>query len=206
MKTSYTRIIITLVMSLAVMLIAACSSGNKKPTYYDAVETSSLEIPEGLDAPDQSSALLIMAPAMPPPAMVMETKPPRVSNTTSGLDASSSFNWSSQGLYLKVDDSPDSAHRRVGLVLNRAGMERVRIDDQGVYRFDYYQKFDNTEGLFSKMAFWSRDKVEDYSGAYQVFVRPDGDQSRVYIKYADSTDCEPDAAEHVLAVLRARLG
>jgi len=26
------------------------------------------------------------------------------------------------------------------------------------------------------------------------------------IKYADGTDCEPGAAEHVLAVLRARLG
>jgi uncharacterized lipoprotein len=147
-----------------------------------------------------------MAPAMPPPAMVMETMPPRVSNTTSGLDDSSSFNWSSQGLYLAVEDTPDSVQRRLGLVINRAGMQRVRVDEQGVIRFDYYQKFEGEDGFFSKMAFWSRDKAEDYSGAYQVFARPDGDQTRVYIKYADGTDCEPDAAEHVLAVLRARLG
>ena len=56
------------------------------------------------------------------------------------------------------------------------------------------------------MAFWNRDEVEDYSGAYQTFVEPDGDQARVYIKYADGTDCEPDAAEHVLDVVRSRLG
>ena len=60
--------------------------------------------------------------------------------------------------------------------------------------------------VFSRMAFWSRNEAEDYSGAYQTFVEPDGDKSRVYIKYADGTDCEPDAAEHVLAVLRKRIG
>lgn len=206
MIMSFARQFTLLLMLLSLMLVTACSRGNKKPEYYDSVETASLEIPEGLDGPNQSQALIIRAPAMPPPSMVMESMPPRVSNTTSGLDSTSSFNWSAQGLYLKVDDTPDSAHRRIGLVLNRAGMERVRIDDQGVYRFDYYQKFDGTDGFFSKMAFWSRDNVEDYSGAYQVFARPDGDQTRVYIKYADGTDCEPDAAEHVLAVLRARLG
>ena len=51
-----------------------------------------------------------------------------------------------------------------------------------------------------------RDDVEDYSGAYQVFVRPDGENARVYIKYADGTDCEPDAAEHLLVVIQSRLG
>jgi uncharacterized lipoprotein len=203
---SSSRKFAVLSIALSVVLVAACSSGNKRPEYYDSVETASLEIPEGLQAPNQGQALVIAAPAMPPPTMVLETMPPRVSNTTSGLDESSSFNWSSQGLYLKVEDTPDSVQRRLGLVINRAGMQRIRVDDQGVIRFDYYQKFEGEDGFFSKMAFWSRDKAEDYSGAYQVFARPDGDQTRVYIKYADGTDCEPDAAEHVLAVLRARLG
>ncbi len=105
-----------------------------------------------------------------------------------------------------VEDSPESAHRRLGLVIKRAGMERVSLDEKGVYRFDYYQQFKSEGGFFKKMAFWSRDKSEDYSGAYQTFTRPDGDKTRVYIKYADGTDCEPDAAEHVLEVIRARLG
>ena len=85
-------------------------------------------------------------------------------------------------------------------------MKRIRLDDEGVYRFDYYQTFEDEDGFFSKLAFWSRDEAEDYSGAYQTYVEPDGEQTRVYIKYADGTECEPDAAEHVLDAVRQRLG
>ena len=192
---------------MSVFLLCACSSGEKRPEYYDAEEIAPLQIPDGLEKPDAETALVIASPRMPPPAMVMETKPPRISSTTSGLNANSSFTWSSQGLYLKVKDTPDSAHRRLGLVINRAGMEKVRIDDEGVYRFDYYQKYEDEGGFFSKLAFWSRDVTEDYSGAYQLYVRPEGnDNARVYVKYADGTDCEPDAAEHLLAVIRSRMG
>jgi len=206
MMMSSARYFSLLAMTLVVLFMVGCSSGEKKPEYYDAEETATLEIPEDLDRPASSSALLIHTPAMPPPSMVMETKPPRVTNTTSGLGANSRLNWSAQGLYLLVEDSPESAHRRLRLVIERAGMQRVRIDDQGVYRFDYYQTFDDAAGFFKKMAFWSRDKSEDYSGAYQTYIRPDGESARVYIKYADGTDCEPDAAEHLLAVLSSRLG
>jgi uncharacterized lipoprotein len=192
--------------TLLALLLAGCSSEARKREYYNAVETPPLEIPEGMGRPTSASALVINAPAIPLSPVGIETKPPRVSSTTSGLGANSSFTWSAQGLYLVVDDNPESAHRRLGLVIERAGMQRVRLDDKGVYRFDYYQKSGDERGFFSKMAFWSRDKREDYSGAYQTFTEPDGDKTRVYIKYADGTDCEPDAAEHVLDVIRSRLG
>jgi len=192
---------------LTLLLLAGCSSDARKREYYSAVETQPLEIPEGLARPSSSAALEINAPSLPLSPMAMETKPPRISSTTSGLDSNSSFVWSAQGLYLLVDDTPDSVQRRLGLVIERAGMQRVRVDDKGVYRFDYYQTFGGEEeGFLSKMAFWNRDDVEDYSGAYQAFTEPDGNQTRVYIKYADGTDCEPDAAEHILDVVRSRLG
>ena len=203
LPSSFFRI---LALASAVALLAACGGKEKKPEYYDAVEMAELDIPEGMSNPVTGSALRIAADPMPPPAYLMETMPPRISSTTSGLDANSSFNWSSRGLYLLVDDTPDSAHRRLGLVIERSGMQRVREDEQGVYRFDYYQKFTDKEGFFSSLAFWRRNKAEDYSGAYQTFVEPDGEKSRVYIKYADGTDCEPDAAEHVLDVIRTRMG
>ena len=199
----------TTVFLLSVLLLiaaTACSRGQKKPEYYDARETSPLEIPERLSTPDRGRALIIEMAPLPPPAMVMETRPPRVSSTTSGIDANSSLSWSAQGLFLQVEDTPESAHRRLGLVIERAGMERIRVDDKGVYRFDYYQDFEDEDGFFSSLAFWRRDNSEDYSGAYQAFVRPDGENARVYIKYADGTDCEPDAAEHLLEVIRKRLG
>lgn len=195
-----------LLLALALLTLGACSKGQKKPEYYDATETADLEVPEGLSAPDYSQALVIYSPYMPPPSMVLETRPPRISSTTSGLDQNSRLNWSAQGLYLLIEDTPDSAHRRLGFVIKNSGMERIRVDDEGVYRFDYYQTFADMGGFWKSLAFWSRDTREDYSGAYQAFVRPDGENARVYIKYADGTDCEPDAAEHLLVVIRQRLG
>lgn len=195
-----------LCLLLSLTLLVACSSDARKREYFDAVETPALEMPEGLARPTSASALVIDTPPIPLSPMAMETRPPRISSTTSGLDANSRFSWSPDGLYLLVDDSVESVHRRLGLVIERAGMQRIRLDDQGVYRFDYYQTFEEEGGFFRKMAFWSRDKREDYSGAYQAFTRPDGDRTRVFLKYADGTDCEPDAAEHVLDFIRSRLG
>jgi uncharacterized lipoprotein len=206
MNTGFTRRFTVLLTILAVLLAAACSSKSKKPEYYNEFETEPLEIPEGLSQPDSSSALVIQTPSMPPPAMILQDTPPRISSTTSGINANSRLSWSAQGLYLLVEDTPESVQRRMGIVIERSGMQRVRIDDNGVYRFDYYQTFDNVDGFISKMAFWNRDQSEDYSGAYQTFAQPEGENTRVYIKYADGTDCEPDAAEHVLAVLGARMG
>ncbi len=191
-------------------VLAACSSPDaRKREYYNAQEVAPLEIPEGLSRPSAATALVISIPPVPLSPMAMETRPPRISSTTSGLDANSAFSWSPEGLYLMVDDNPESVHRRLGLVIERAGMQRIRVDDKGVYRFDYYQKDDEEEGgFFSRLAFWRRHPGEDYSGAYQSFTRPDSDsaKTRVYVKYADGTDCEPDAAEHLLDVIRSRLG
>ena len=192
---------------LVLLLAAGCSSKNRKPEYYDARETESLQIPEDMDKPSSASALVIRTEPMPLSSFILDPMPPRISSTTSGIDANSRLNWSAQGMYLLVEDSPESAERRLKIVLDRSDMKKIRRDDQGVYRFDYYQKFEGLEtGFFDSMAFWRKDKREDYSGAYQIHTRPEGENTRVYIKYADGTDCEPDAAEHVLAVLGARLG
>ncbi len=192
---------------LVLLMAAGCSSDGRKPEYYRSVETKSLTLPEDLDTPSSSSALIIRSPAIPLSSFALDSMPPRISSTTSGINANSRLSWAAEGMYLLVEDTHESAERRLDIVMNRSGMQNIRQDDQGVYRFDYYQRFDDIDGgFFSSLAFWRKDKREDYSGAYQVYVRPDGESTRVYIKYADGTDCEPDAAEHVLAVLRARLG
>ena len=206
MIISTTRHFSILLLALAVLLVTACSSQTKTPEYYNQVETQALEIPEGMSMPDQSSALIIRAPYMPPPSMILQDKPPRITSTTSGIDANSRLSWSAQGIYLLVEDTPESVQRRLAIVIERSGMQRVRIDVNGVYRFDYYQTFDKVGGFISKMAFWNKDNSEDYSGAYQIFAKPKGENTRVFIKYADGTDCEPDAAEHMLQVLSERMG
>jgi uncharacterized lipoprotein len=206
MKLRAARHSSTFLTTLVVLLVAACSSESKKPEYYNQVEAPSLEIPEGMSTPDSSSALIIRVPYMPPPSMILQDKPPRITSTTSGIDANSRLSWSAQGIYLLVEDTPESVQRRLAIVIERGGMQRIRIDVNGVYRFDYYQTFDKVGGFISKMAFWNRDNSEDYSGAYQIYAQPEGENTRVFIKYADGTDCEPDAAEHMLQVLSERMG
>jgi len=192
---------------LVLLLAAGCSSDGRKPEYYESAEAKSLTIPEDLDTPSSSSALIISTMAIPLSSSALDSVPPRISSTTSGIDVNSRLSWSALGMYLLVEDTHESAERRLDIVIKRSGMKNIRQDKEGVHRFDYYQKFDDlNSGFFSSLAFWRKDKREDYSGAYQVYVRPDGENTRVYIKYADGTDCEPDAAEHVLAVLGARLG
>ena len=204
MTTRSARIVLFLVLAL---LVGACSSEGRKREYYDVSETADLKIPEGLDKPASSDALVIRIPYIQLSSMALDPMPPRISDTTSGIDVNSRLSWSAQGMFLLVDDTFDSAQRRADLVINRSGMKKVTRDSEGVYRFEYYQVFDGGEnGFFSSLAFWRKNRAEDYSGAYQIYLRPDGGKTRVYIKYADGTDCEPDAAEHVLAVLGARLG
>lgn len=192
---------------LVLLTAAGCSSRNRMPEYYGSAETESLAIPEDMDTPSSISALVIKAPPMPLSSFAMDPMPPRISSTTSGIDPNSRLSWSAQGMYLLVEDTFESAERRLDIVINRSGMKNIRRDEDGVYRFDYYQEFEAfNSGFISHLAFWRKDKREDYSGAYQVYIQPDGENTRAYIKYADGTDCEPDAAEHVLAVLGARLG
>ncbi len=192
---------------LVLLMAAGCSSDGRKREYYEAAETESLAIPEDLDTPSSSTALTIGSPPMPLSSSALEAVPPRISSTTSGIDANARLSWSAQGMYLLIDDTLDSAERRLDIVIDRSGMKNIRQDADGIHRFDYYQQFDKIDkGFFSRLAFWRRDKRADYSGSYQVYAQPDGEKTRVYINYSDGTDCEPDVAEHVLAVLGARFG
>ena len=148
------------------LIVSACSSDGRKPEYYDVVESESLKVPDGLDMPVSSSALIIQYPMRPMPSMVLDPMPPRISSTTSGIASNSSLSWSADGMFLMVDDSIESAERRANLILERSGMKKITRDDEGIYRFEYYQVFgDGDGGFFSSIAFWRKDKTEDYSGA-----------------------------------------
>ena len=50
-----------LALMLPALLLAACSSGQKQPEYYAATETEPLEIPDHLNKPDASQALVILS-------------------------------------------------------------------------------------------------------------------------------------------------
>ena len=201
------RIFGPVLVAVGTAVLASCGLFGKKdkpPIYYSAVEVPALEIPAGLDRPTSSTALLIAVPVAPLPPKEMPTVPPRVSSQSAKEIIP--IKWSADGVYLYLDDTPASVFRRVGLVIERSGLSMYQAVGDNAYRFEYDHEPQNLdEGFFSKLAFW-RDDAPNYSGVYQAVIRPDGQNSRVYILNGDGSDANPDAAEHLLVILGERLG
>jgi hypothetical protein len=179
---------------------------DKPPEYYDVTEADPLTIPEDLDTPTSESALTIEHQPLPLPTREINTMPPRVVVNQSNDPGNSILRWSSEGVYILVDDSTESVRRRLEFVIQRSGMELLGRGVDGDYRFVYTDVRPQTdEGFFARMAFW-RDDPPDYSGSYLTLSQPDGGKTRVYLVYADGGEVPVEAAEHVLAILKERLG
>jgi len=198
---------------LCCVLLPACGMfgiGKEKepdqPIYYEAAEAPSLQIPEGLDRPKSSNALMIATPLAPLPQRELQTIPPRVASHSTRDNSTTQLKWSAEGVYLLVADSSESVVRRLGIVIPRAGMSLFKTEVPNGYQFEYrHNSKDPDEGWFSKMAFW-RDDAPNYSGIYQAVALSDGQNTRIVIKGADGTEVDPIAAEHILGILGERLG
>lgn len=188
-------------------LVASCGLfGDKQPAYYSVTESRPLQIPSGLDTPTADSALTIEYPVMPLPSEELNAVPPRILANQANEKGNAKIRWSADGVYLLVEDSPDSVQRRLGFVIERSGMGLQGRGSDGNYQFDYqHVRSKSDEGWFSWMAFW-RDDPPDYSGTYETQPQPDGTNTRVYLRYADGGEVPMEAAEHVLAILMERLG
>jgi uncharacterized lipoprotein len=196
-------------LAACAMMLASCrmfGHKEKKPLYYSAKETPPLEIPQGLDRPVSSSALVIVVPLAPLPAKEMQIVPPRVTSQTEAAKDGSGMRWSSEGVYLFVQDTQASVYRRLGLAIKRSELSPSEASVEGGYQFEYFHDPKDPErGFFSRLAFW-RDDGPNYSGSYQAVTQADGENTRVFIKNADGSEPDQDAAEHLLIILGQRLG
>lgn len=196
-------------LAICVLLLASCGlfrHKEKQPLYYSAVEAEPLQIPPGLDRPTSGGALVIVTPMAPLPKKEMKIVPPRISSQSSGDKDSSRISWSAEGAYLLVEDTKESVFRRLGLVIDRAGMSVSATSMEDGYRFEYkHDPKDPDRGFFSKLAFW-RDDGPNYSGTYRAVIQADGANSRVFIKNADGSEADQAAAEHLLSIFGERLG
>ena len=210
-KAAFGRLKYLFVPLVCIASLTSCGmfGGDKdedQPVYYKAVEAPSLEIPEGLDQPKATNALVITTPLAPLPQKELQTIPPRVASHSTRDDSSTQLKWSAEGVYLLVEDSPESVVRRLGLVIERAGMALSAMEVSNGYRFEYHHNSkDPDEGFFSKMAFW-RDDAPNYSGSYQAITQADGEGTRIVIKGPEGGEVDPIAAEHILGILGERLG
>lgn len=202
-----------LLLATVCLALSSCSlfrREEKLPQYYHAVESPALNVPEGLARPSSSGSFVIGIPPAPLPQKEIRTFPPRVDSTSTDGKAGSAVRWSAGVVYLSVKDSQASVFRRLGYVVTRSGMSMLNTIGDSGYSFEYRHTPSSTDegffgNFFGRMAFW-RDKPNNYSGNYEAQTQADGEITRVYIKNADGTEADPDAAEHVLEVLAIRLG
>ena len=198
-------------MALTVIaIISGCSSfGNQEPEYLQSVEVAPLKVPPGLDNPTGPSPTIISVPQMRMPAGdELEPAPPRVVSTAGKQDANAYIAWSAEGAYLMVKDTPDSVARRLRYAIENSGMTMLKMGDSGAHKFHYTQVNQETnEGFFSRMAFW-RDRPEyiDYSGTFMTSLRPDGQDTRVYLLFGTGDPVDTSGSEHILGIFMERLG
>lgn len=198
---------------MALILIAVfsgCSSfRNQEPEYLASVEVAPLKVPPGLNNPTGPTPTIISVPQMRIPAGdELEPAPPRVVSTAGKQDANAFIAWSAEGAYLMVRDTPDSVARRLRHAIENSGMTMLNMSESGAHKFHYTQV--NTqidEGFFSRMAFW-RDRPEyiDFSGTFMTSLRPDGQNTRVYLLFGTGEAVDTSGSEHILGIFMERLG
>jgi len=209
-KPVLVRCITLLLVSVMALSSVSCGMFGKKkvkqPPYYAAKEVPELVIPEGLNRPIATNALMIQTPPVPLPAQELQSLPPRVTSQSNTSDKNASIRWGTGGIYLHVADSQDSVNRRLNLAAKRSGLNfREQGTGNGMFVQFVHQKDTSDEGFFSKMAFW-RDGGPDYSGEYLLTTEADGENTRVYVRNPDGSDADQNAAEYLLVKLDERLG
>jgi hypothetical protein len=207
MMISFCRIAIAL---LLVAVLSGCSSfRNKEPEYLASRDEAPLKIPPGLDNPMGPSPVLITVPEMRLPAGdELDPAPPRVVSTAGKQDANAHIAWSAQGAYLMVKDAPDSVARRLGFAIVNSGMTMLQKSPSGSHKFHYKQPRPvSDEGFFSRMAFWrSRPDFVDFSGTFMTSLKPDGEDTRVYLLFGTGEAVDTAGSEHILGIFMERLG
>ena len=119
------------------------------------------------------------------------------------------FAWSAQGAYLMVKDTPDSVARRLGYAIVNSGMTMLEKGVSGSLKVHYKQAppASGNEGFFSRMAFWrSRPDFVDFSGTFMTSLKPDGEDTRVYLLFGTGQAVDTSGSEHILGIFMERLG
>lgn len=195
----------------SVLLLGGCFNSERDPVYVSSEEVDPIEAPPGLDDPRTRDIYEVPGYSLPQlAAQGSQERPPEVQPSSVAEQSRSQIRFGPTGLYLAVEDVPGSVWRRLGFSLNRGGMQVKRVDeDERRYVFSFsHEPIRAEEGLFGRLAFWSRPENIDYSGSYVARVAPEAREgvTRVELLDEDGSVIEMERAEFVLARLRERLG
>ena len=205
-----TRTIFVILLAASVVL-SGCFNRGRDPVYVSSQEVSPIEAPPGLDQPDTRGTYDVPGYSLPElAAQGDQEQPPEVQPSSVAERSRSQIRFGPSGLYLAVEDQPDSVWRRLGFSLDRGDMQVRQIDESArIYRFRFsHEPIRPETGLFDRITFWSSPEAIDYSGEYVARVASESDRgvTRVELLDHDGDVVEMDRAEFVLARLRERLG
>ncbi len=203
------RLQIVLMCALAVLLLSACAGRDRQPVYLQSEEVDPIRVPAGLDEPRIRPTFEVRGVFLPEMAGQHEARPPRVLPSAEAERSRSHIRFGPRGLFLEVQDEAESVWRRLGFSLNRAGMQvrEVRQErNQYLFRFNDDPTIIDRSGL-ARLAFWRGTERIDHSGDFVAEIEAVNDRSTRVLLFNSAGDLvEMDQAEHVLAVLRDRLG
>ena len=185
----------TLILLAALVSLSGCSLVHRirhtEPAYKQAQEENPLEIPPGLDTPPNSEALSI-------PSVDVNGNPVGPQSAPQMAPTGGSV----AGGTISLSDDVDSAYRRVGLALDRAGVGTVTAHDDSAHTYQIAVNSTVTTepqgGFFHRIL--HRSHTETVTGAVTVAVSAQGSGSAVNVSG------DPSAVQRVVTALQQRLG
>ncbi len=199
-----------LVLAVISAMLTGCFNRDRQPVYADSEEIDPIEAPPGLTQPQVRSTFEVPGYFLPElAARGNEARPPNVQPSAEAERSRSQIRFGATGLYLEVEDEPDSVWRRLGFTLNRSGMRVNEIDESDRhYRFRLsHEPIEAERTGLSRLAFWRSGETMDFSGNYKVEVREEESAlTRVILLDDRGEVVDMERAEFVLARLRDRLG
>ncbi len=203
------KLISTSVLLAALFAMLAGCAGRDQPIYAESEELDPLKAPPGMTQPETRSTYEVPGYYLPELAAQGTERPPRVQPSAEAERSRSHIRFGATGLFLEVQDEPDSVWRRLGHTLNRNGMQVQETDDsERRYHFQFsHDPIEIQRTGLSRLAIWRGQEVNDYSGIYRIKVRDGGEETaEVILLDANGEILEMERAEFVLARLRERLG
>lgn len=205
-----TRTVFIISLSTA-FLLGGCFNSERDPVYVASEEIDPIEAPPDLDKPSTRNIYDVPGHSLPElAAQGNPESPPEVQSSSVAEQSRSQIRFGPNGLYLAVEDVPESVWRRLGFTLNRGGMEvREADEDERRYVFSFsHEPVQPDVGFFDRLTFWSTPDPVDYSGEYVARVSDESSDgvTRVELLDSDGSVVELKRAEFVLARLRERLG
>jgi outer membrane protein assembly factor BamC len=112
------------------------------------------------------------------------------------------------GSTLLVNEDFSRAWRRTGVALDRVGFaveDRNRTDGTYFVRYNDPLGDQNSEGVLSKLAFWSSDDKDKDATQYQIRLQPNGPTTLVTVYNAQGERDNSSTAKRILTLLEEQL-